>query len=129
MSPPHIHWSQQDPAALDTLLAGGQLAMTCFRPEGGGGLTDEQVYERGTLAGGLGCTEEKLRDLWGGPLSPTQQAIGGGTKLRYSVCNQRAMRRHTGSPKAGPISCAPTGKPLADRPMGTAVAGRPTRPG
>ena len=41
--------------------------MTCFRPEGGGGLSDDEVYERRTLAGGLGYTEAQLRELWSGP--------------------------------------------------------------
>lgn len=50
------------------LKPGGQLAMTCFRPEGGSGLSDEQVYERRTLAGGLGYTEAQLRALWSGAL-------------------------------------------------------------
>ncbi len=48
----------------NALKSGGQFAMTCFRPEGGSGLTDEQVYERGTLGGGLGYTDERLRDIW-----------------------------------------------------------------
>lgn len=47
------------------LQPGGVLAMTCFRPEGGSGLGDLEVYERRTLGGGLGYTEERLRALWG----------------------------------------------------------------
>ena len=36
----------------------------CFRPEGGSGYTDRQVYERASLGGGLGYTEDRLRALW-----------------------------------------------------------------
>ena len=39
----------------------------CFRPEGGSGYTDEGVYERGTLGGGLGYSEHSLRSLWDKP--------------------------------------------------------------
>ena len=40
--------------------------MACFRPEGGGGLSDDEVYERRTLGGGLGYTDIHLRELWSG---------------------------------------------------------------
>lgn len=46
------------------LKPGGHFGLTCFRPEGGSGLTDQQVYERVTLGGGLGYTEDQLRHLW-----------------------------------------------------------------
>jgi hypothetical protein len=36
----------------------------CFRPEGGGGYTDRQVYENWSLGGGLGYTDADLRALW-----------------------------------------------------------------
>lgn len=36
----------------------------CFRPEGGSGYTDRQVYERASLGGGLGYPEHHLRALW-----------------------------------------------------------------
>lgn len=47
------------------LKPGGNYGLVCFRPEGGSGLTDQQVYERQSLGGGLGYTEERLRALWG----------------------------------------------------------------
>lgn len=47
------------------LRPGGRFGLVCFRPDGGGGLTDREVYERRTLAGGLGYSEEQLRTLWG----------------------------------------------------------------
>lgn len=53
----------------DSLAPGGLFALTCFRPEGGSGLTDAQVYERGSLGGGLGYTEDELRQHWGSTLS------------------------------------------------------------
>jgi hypothetical protein len=36
----------------------------CFRPEGGSGYTDQQVYEQASLGGGLGYSEDRLRALW-----------------------------------------------------------------
>jgi SAM-dependent methyltransferase len=50
------------------LRPGGWLGLTCFRPEGGSGYTDAEVYERRSLGGGLGYSEERLRELWSGPL-------------------------------------------------------------
>ena len=43
---------------------GGHFGLVCFAPDGGSGLTDEQVYQRRTLGGGLGYTEEQLRGLF-----------------------------------------------------------------
>ena len=50
------------------LKPGGWFGLTCFRPEGGSGYTDQQVYERRTLGGGLGYSEERLREIWSGHL-------------------------------------------------------------
>ncbi len=47
------------------LRPGGRFGLVCFRPEGGGGLTDREVYERRTLGGGLGYSDEQLLALWG----------------------------------------------------------------
>ena len=49
------------------LRPGGSYGLVCFRPEGGSGYTDEQVYEQGTLGGGLGYSEHSLRSLWDKP--------------------------------------------------------------
>jgi len=46
------------------LRPGGQYGLVCFRPEGGSGYSDQQVYERASLGGGLGYTEDRLRALW-----------------------------------------------------------------
>jgi hypothetical protein len=46
------------------LKPGGWFGLTCFRPEGGSGYSDEEVYERGSMGGGLGYTEERLREIW-----------------------------------------------------------------
>ncbi len=46
------------------LKPGGHFGLVCFRPEGGSGYTDQQVYERASLGGGLGYTEDRLRALW-----------------------------------------------------------------
>lgn len=47
------------------LKPGGVLSMICFGPEGGSGLTDLQVYEQRTLGGGLGYSEQSLRQIFG----------------------------------------------------------------
>ena len=54
--------------------------MTCFRPEGGSGLRDHEVYEQRSLRGGLGYTEERLREIWG---------------QRLDICEIRPMREQT----------------------------------
>jgi SAM-dependent methyltransferase len=46
------------------LKPGGSYGLVCFRPEGGSGYTDQQVYERASLGGGLGYPEDRLRALW-----------------------------------------------------------------
>lgn len=46
------------------LKPGGSFGLVCFRPEGGSGLTDQQVYERASLGGGLGYSAGRLRVLW-----------------------------------------------------------------
>jgi SAM-dependent methyltransferase len=46
------------------LKPGGSYGLVCFRPEGGGGYTDRQVYENWSLGGGLGYTDADLRALW-----------------------------------------------------------------
>jgi SAM-dependent methyltransferase len=61
--PPH---RRRDYVALvrAALKPGGRYGLVCFRPEGGGGFTDQQVYERASLGGGLGYSEDRLRVLW-----------------------------------------------------------------
>jgi SAM-dependent methyltransferase len=46
------------------LKPGGSYGLVCFRPEGGSGYTDQQVYEQASLGGGLGYSEDRLRALW-----------------------------------------------------------------
>jgi SAM-dependent methyltransferase len=46
------------------LKPGGRYGLVCFRPEGGSGYTDQQVYERASLGGGLGYSADRLRSLW-----------------------------------------------------------------
>ena len=46
------------------LKPGGSYGLACFRPEGGSGYTDQQVYERASLGGGLGYSESGLRGMW-----------------------------------------------------------------
>jgi SAM-dependent methyltransferase len=49
------------------LRPGGSYGLVCFRPEGGSGLTDQQVYERRSLGGGLGYSQDRLGALWDSP--------------------------------------------------------------
>lgn len=51
------------------LRPGGWLCLSAFTPEGGSGLDDRQVYQRRSLGGGLGYTADRLRAIWGGPLT------------------------------------------------------------
>jgi SAM-dependent methyltransferase len=50
------------------LKPGGFFGLACFRPEGGSGYSDQEVYERRSMGGGLGYTEERLREIWSGKL-------------------------------------------------------------
>jgi SAM-dependent methyltransferase len=61
--PPH---RRKDYAELvgSALKPGGSYGLVCFRPEGGSGYTDQRVYERASLGGGLGSSEDRLRALW-----------------------------------------------------------------
>jgi SAM-dependent methyltransferase len=49
---------------VSALAPGGWFGMACFRPEGGSGLADSEVYEQRSLRGGLGYTEARLREIW-----------------------------------------------------------------
>jgi len=62
--PPHRRAGYVERVA-SWLKPGGMLALTCFNPEGGSGLNDDEVYARRTLGGGLGYTEAQLRAIWG----------------------------------------------------------------
>jgi SAM-dependent methyltransferase len=64
--PPHRRKSYVE-LVHRTLKPGGSYGLVCFRPEGGSGYTDLQVYQRASLGGGLGYTEDRLRALWGRP--------------------------------------------------------------
>lgn len=46
------------------LKPGGWFGLNCFRPDGGSGFADREVYERRSLGGGLGYTEARLREVW-----------------------------------------------------------------
>jgi SAM-dependent methyltransferase len=61
--PPHRRLQYVE-LVVDALKPGGWFGLTCFRPEGGGGYSDEEVYEKRSLGGGLGYSEERLREIW-----------------------------------------------------------------
>ena len=65
--PPHRRKGYVE-LVVRALKPGGWFGLTCFRPEGGSGSTDQEVYERRTLGGGLGYTEDRLREIWSGSL-------------------------------------------------------------
>ncbi len=66
------------------LKPGGWFGLVCFRPEGGSGFSDLEVYERRSLGGGLGYSESALREIWGS---------------RLTIRTLRQMRK--GDPQAG----------------------------
>jgi SAM-dependent methyltransferase len=61
--PPHRRRTYVELVAR-ALKPGAWFGLSCFRPEGGSSLSDYDVYERRTLGGGLGYTEEQLRNVW-----------------------------------------------------------------
>jgi SAM-dependent methyltransferase len=61
--PPHRRSGYAELISL-ALRPGGHFGLVCFGPEGGSGYSDEQVYECGTLGGGLGYSEGRLREFW-----------------------------------------------------------------
>ncbi len=67
-----------------TLKPGGWFGLVCFRPEGGSGFSDLEVYENRGLGGGLGYSETGLRAIWG---------------TRLTIDELRQMRK--GDPQAG----------------------------
>ena len=61
--PPHRRRTYVERVAT-ALKPGGWFGLNCFRPEGGSGYTDHEVYERRSTGGGLGYTEAQLREVW-----------------------------------------------------------------
>lgn len=61
--PPHRRRTYVE-LVIKALKPGGWFGLSCFRPEGGSGLSDYEVYERRSLGGGLGYTAEQLRAVW-----------------------------------------------------------------
>jgi hypothetical protein len=58
----HPAATHQRPRLVGRVLR--SYGLVCFRPEGGSGYTDRQVYERASLGGGLGYSEHHLRAIW-----------------------------------------------------------------
>ena len=61
--PPHRR-QQYVELVVDALKPGNWFGLTCFRPEGGSGYSDEEVYAHRSLGGGLGYSEQRLREIW-----------------------------------------------------------------
>ena len=61
--PPHRRNTYVD-LVTNALKPGGWFGLTCFRPEGGSGYSDDEVYERRSMGGGLGYTASRLTDIW-----------------------------------------------------------------
>lgn len=51
------------------LRPGGFFGLTCFRPEGADGCTDDDVYRHRSMKGGIGFDESQLRAIWSGGLN------------------------------------------------------------
>ena len=64
--PPHRRRDYVELVAR-ALKPGGRYGLVCFRPQGGSGYTDQQVYERASLGGGLGYSADRLHALWDTP--------------------------------------------------------------
>jgi SAM-dependent methyltransferase len=81
--PPHRRKSYVE-LVHRVLKPDGSYGLVCFRPEGGSGFSDLQVYQRASLGGGLGYAENRLRALWDKPpfsvrvLRPMNKADGQG---------------------------------------------------
>lgn len=84
----------------NALRPGGWFGLTCFRPEGGSGYSDDEVYERCSLGGGLGYTGRRLREIWSAALQvriirrmKAQRAQGGlfGESFLWSLLAQKAQ--------------------------------------
>jgi SAM-dependent methyltransferase len=69
--PPHRRRDYVE-LVLRALKPAGSYGLVCFRPEGGSGLSDQEVYERRGLGGGLGYSRERLLALWDGRLEILQ---------------------------------------------------------
>jgi SAM-dependent methyltransferase len=61
--PPHRQSTYVDLVAR-ALRPGGWFGLTAFRPEGGSGYSDDEVYEKRSLGGGLGYSKERLSEIW-----------------------------------------------------------------
>ena len=61
--PPHRR-SRYVERVTHALKPGGWFGLTCFRPEGGSGHSDDEVYERRSMGGGLGYAQARLREIW-----------------------------------------------------------------
>jgi SAM-dependent methyltransferase len=60
--PPHRRMDYVD-LVQKALKPTGKFSLICFAPEGGSDLSDWEVYRQGSLRGGLGYTEERLRKV------------------------------------------------------------------
>lgn len=64
--PPHRRLDYVD-LVRRVLKPGGSYGLVCYGPKCGRGLTDQEVYQRASLGGGLRYSEHRLRALWDTP--------------------------------------------------------------
>ena len=60
---PHRRASYRDLVAT-VIKPGGNFVLVCFSPEGGGGLTDRQIYEKPWPGSGIGYSAEQLHRIF-----------------------------------------------------------------
>ncbi len=61
--PPHRRKSYLE-LVTKAIKPAGRFGLVCFTPDGGSGLSDSEVYEKRKLGGGLGYSEEQLRNVF-----------------------------------------------------------------
>jgi len=60
--PPHRRWQYLD-LVHRVLKPGGVFGLVCLTPDGGADFSDWEVYRQRSMDGGLGYTEERLRNV------------------------------------------------------------------
>jgi len=120
---PHCR-TQYVALVVGALKPGGWFDLACFRPEGGSGYDDDEVYQRGSLGGGLGYTEAQLRDVWSSEL----QIRFLRPMAKQSMVGQWPVRRKLSLGAAGakvtrPIASIAEGLGMTQQPLSRTLPG------